>query len=529
MRIEKKCFKFCRRRSGKVSETFPGIMEDLKIDYMSRILIVSAKLSKIAYQLSEKGYKRVYLLGKRKSVYSTPNNTKIRCSFDKNLTLHYPESFFKLVITNLRNFNVTMIDFIPAHSYIILVFKQWERKAISKLFNNIEIYTNDHIDVKILKTYIILKKESVENNLKPRPTNIDILCYINKDEGLFIHSKILKDRLKHELGLISTVKQSLDNNMAPTVIIEYHRNLKKDKQLLEDIKEMVNNKKNVILETHSPIGSEVYLKLLQVPESNLTITYRSNEIAESDQAKNYKILPVLTYSNIPKIPSFDKNETRIGTFGFLGKQKGILEIVNLCRRLKVPALLLLGLNPLSSEKNFNRDINNLRDNLGKQMEIILCTADELNKIDLTKINIVYGNFSDEQIVYFMSKCSHIVFAHRSRLEESGTIKYAKRLNRPIFALDSFQSRLGQVYRFKKFSKETPFLVFRDSLTEATVSFLRKRINYKQFVLGVGESFLTFLDHLVFGSAPGMEIINSMKADDIMDDDGFEYLRCLLKV
>ena len=512
-----------------MDEAFPGIMEDLKLDYMSRILIVSTKLSRISYQLSEKGYKRIYLLGKRKSIYSTPNNTKVRCSYERNLALHYPESFFKLIVTNLSNFNVVMMDFIQTDGYIILTYKQSERKEISRLFKKVELYTNNRFNVKTLKNYIIIKKEINDKNIIPSQKNIDILCYIDKEEGLFIHSKILRDRLKNELGLISTVKQSLDKNMAPTVIVEYHRNLKKDQQLLDDIKEMTKNKRNVILETHSPLGSEIYLKLLQVPESNLTITYRSNEIAEYDHAKKYKILPVLTYSNIPKIASFNKNEIRVGSFGFLGKQKGIIEIVNLCRKLKIPALLLLGFNPLGSEKNFNRDINNLRDNLGKQKEIILYTSNELNQIDLTKINIVYGKFSDEQIVYFMSKCSHIVFAHRSRLEESGTIKYAKRLNRPIFALDSFQARLGQVYRFKKFSKKTPFLVFRDSLTEVTFAFLRKRINYKQLVLGTVESFLTFLDQLIFGGAPGMEIITSMKADDMMDDDGFEYLRCLLKV
>ena len=67
-----------------MDEAFPGIMEDLKLDHMSRILVVSTKLSRISYQLSEKGYKRIYLLGKRKSIYSTPNNTKVRCSYERN-------------------------------------------------------------------------------------------------------------------------------------------------------------------------------------------------------------------------------------------------------------------------------------------------------------------------------------------------------------------------------------------------------------------------------------------------------------
>lgn len=511
-------------------QNFYDILGRLNLKENHRILIVSGSLTYISDTLLKEGYKKLYLLDNKKSVYSVPYHTKIKCSYEKNLQLFYPKHFFNAIITNGSKFRKTMINFIQEGGQIIILNIIKNSSSKNKLSNKLSSLDRMAFTVTIGQNHILITKisKSSEINSNVKHRNVDILCYSRKEEGILVHSRILKSRLENELGFNVTIKHGLDEKMADVIIIEYHRNLKLDHELLQNIKELIRNSETVILETHSPIGSDLYTKLMGASENKLYITYRSSEVSEMDRANNYTILPVLSYTNIPKLEPIKTDKIRIGTFGFFGKRKGTLEVIELCLRLRIPAILLLGLSPLGSANSFEEEIFDLKKKFDKLNELNFCSSEEQNYIDVNKINILYGKFSDEQIIYFMSMCSHIAFSHRSRLEESGTIKYAKRLNRPIFALDSYQAKQGQVYIFKKFSKTTPFYVFKDSMTEAALNFLRRRISYKESISEILESFIILVDQLIFGKIPTLDEIKSLKAEDIMDDDGFEYLTRILK-
>ena len=66
------------------------------------------------------------------------------------------------------------------------------------------------------------------------------------------------------------------------------------------------------------------------------------------------------------------------------------------------------------------------------------------------------------------------------------------------------------------------------MTEAALNFLRRRISYKESISEILESFIILVDQLIFGKIPTLDEIKSLNAEDIMDDDGFEYLTRILK-
>lgn len=506
----------------ELNEEILNQLQSITISKNDRILLISSSVDAIGTYLLYNGYTNLFLLCNRKSVYDLPHYTQIKYVYDKDTELHYPGHFFKLIITPYAYFKMNMPYYIENNGAIIILYP----KNIA-LLNNFKSDIQTSLDpgklaVSFEQRYAIITSTGGAS-IKPLEKNVDILCYSHRDEGILIHSKLLKSRLENEYSISVKIKHEMDNDPAPFVIIEYHKGLKNEDQLGRDIQNIIQNGSNVILENHSTIGNELYSKLLRIGNKNIIITYRSCEMAIQDKASAYRLLPVLSYKNIPSLKPFTGNPIRIGTFGFFGKQKGLVDLIRLCKRLKVPAILLLGRNPMGSEAVFSNAINTIKNKYKTDKDIKFLDSVDTEIIDLSKINIISGIFSDEQIIGYMAKCSHIAFSHRSRMEESGTIKYAKRLNRPIFALDSFQSRIGQVYRFKKFTRSSPFNVFKDSLVESGLALLRRNKALKEILGEIFDSTVVFFDELFSGKTPTIKDLLSLNAKEIRDDDGIEYL------
>ena len=408
----------------------------------------------------------------------------------------------------------------------ILILLNWQATLEYDMLDDTKIdrLESEGYKVNRISRYITVIRALRSSPLKEIGNNgIDLLCYSDKEDGILIHSKILKERLENELSQKVNLIHKVEESASGTVIIEYHHGFQSESSLLSDIDTLNNRGSRIILENHSPIGKELYQKILKLKNERIVVTYRSSEMAYYDEAEVFGVLPVISYVNIPYLKPFQDNVVRIGSFGFLGKQKGIDEIIRLCRRLKLPAILLLGYNPLGSMDKYEGTVLNLQSKYRNDRRVKIIENTKWNYDVSDSINIIYGRFTDEQILFNMSKCSHIAFAHRNRIEESGTMKYAKRLNRPIFALDSYQAKIGQIYRFKKFVWSTPFRIFIDSMTEYGLSLLRNKIKIDKAAGRMFCAFVDFLDQLLLSRSPSMMKIDNIKANQIRDEDGFEYL------
>jgi hypothetical protein len=367
-----------------------------------------------------------------------------------------------------------------------------------------------------------VRTSQVENIV---PKKLDILCYSGREEGIYIHSKILKERLETEYGMFVNLTDNVRSAQSSLVVVEYHPGSGHFDRLHEDIILLLNGNANVILENHGSLRnfSEPLKKLI---DKGLIVTYRSPEIAEQDHIEKYYILPVLTYKNINIPKPVEINEIRIGTFGFIGKQKGTEDIISLALRLKVHAELLLGVSP--TDPDAEKKIMDFKGKYGKRKNIsIKIYKKQISYYENGLVNVFIGNHTDKDIIDAMSGCSHIAFAHRTRMEESGTIKYAKRLAKPIFALDSYQARIGQVRRFSKFTSLTPFRIIKDGVIEEVLSFSRGQQRFGKLVNVIACIFVRQIKVVFHGESPHTRNLKEMQTTVIRDDDGLDYLVAIM--
>lgn len=506
-------------------EALEGIeteMENTGVLKEDRILIVSDTLLHISQKLHDLGYKKLYLVSNRKSVYDSPYYTRIKYVYGDLRNLHYPEYFFKVIIVPYSLFSIETLKLLDREGIVIVLFS-WAKGHAEKLKLNLQISKEcEDFDVKYKQRYILIRAVKPVYNLKKIP-NIDILCYSYVDDGILIHSKLLKKRLEEEYDFTARIIHNIEELTSNVVIIEYHRGFGLDEKLLTDVSTIVKKGSKVVLENHSPIGFQLYSKLEIVGGQDLIVTYRSTEIAKKDRASSFKLFPVLNYTQIPLQEPFNDSIIRIGTFGFAGKGKGIDDLIDLCKKLNVPAIMLLGINPLDSNGHSKAVIGKLISKYSKYADINFLEHNVNTNYDLSRLNVIIGTFSDNDIINYMANCSHIAFAHRSRLEESGTMKYAKRLNRPVFALDSFQSRVSQVYRYRRFTRSSPFRILMDSLTESVLDFKRGRSRLGDVAEEFIHSVLDFLGRSFTFNFPTRKTLLSLNDRYIRDEDGLDYL------
>ena len=513
------------------------LMLELNVLKTDRVLFIGSNYLVLCLHLCKDGYEKLYFIDDKKDIYNYPCYTNIRYFYQKDVKLHFPHHFFKVIIVSDSYSKKSLTDFIYSNGIII----------VGNLVSN-DKTPAQHLDSKVEKiqevqilmennSTLFAKKNSTLSKfqvLKVRtsqvenivPKKLDILCYSGREEGIYIHSKILKERLETEYGMFVNLTDNVRSAQSSLVVVEYHPGSGHFDRLHEDIILLLNGNANVILENHGSLRnfSEPLKKLI---DKGLIVTYRSPEIAEQDHIEKYYILPVLTYKNINIPKPVEINEIRIGTFGFIGKQKGTEDIISLALRLKVHAELLLGVSP--TDPDAEKKIMDFKGKYGKRKNIsIKIYKKQISYYENSLVNVFIGNHTDKDIIDAMSGCSHIAFAHRTRMEESGTIKYAKRLAKPIFALDSYQARIGQVYRFSKFTNLTPFRLLRDNIIEASLAVNRKEQKLLVSIQQIALSFFVQLKALFKHDSPDKKSLVKMYGSNVRDEDGLDYLSEILK-
>lgn len=495
-----------------------------------RIMLIGEQLINTCLCLDENGFQNLYLMNNKRDIYNNRRYTKIRYIYNGDSKLHFPHHFFKTIITmNSENLD-TLKQFVDKGGIILETRKTSFEENLNS--QNYMKDKNDELESTFKKRTLsesLFYKVTYVSDFQP-PTKslppVDILCYSSQADGIFIHSTVLRDRLKIECGVDSKLVQSSARSYAPVVILEYHPSLSMTHPVAEDVSELLSQGRKVVLENHGTLG-EIRKKIAAISNSNLTVTYRSAEIAEIDGTSDYKLVPLVSYRNISLVKSKNVGNIKVGTFGFAGKQKGITDIISLCLKLEIPATVLLGMDPsnqiskVAVKKVVDKYKRNRRIKIVEEGKIIKESKNGL-------IQILVGNHSDAEIAEQMLNCSHIAFAHRTRMEQSGTINYAKRLCKPIFALDSFQSRIGQVFRFSKFTNLTPFRLIFENVVEEGLSVFRGKNELSKSLLHISRVFASQLKALLKHDSPNINSFMTMSSEDIRDEDGLNYIIEILK-
>lgn len=522
--------------NSKQNETFELSLTEHNVGMNDRILFVNPRLINVCAHLCEKGYSKLYFIDSNEKVYDNKHYTKIRYLYEKHFDIHFPRHFFKAIIIDNLYFKPNTETFVSKNGIII---KCGERDgtsisesginsmgklgsiALNETDEKIENETKKSLSTSFMNTIEVVH-DSLEFSL---PSNVDILCYSTRSDGIRMYSETLSKRMASEYGINSKVVDSTDLITASIVLVEYHTSQGQIKRIIEDISCLLKADKKVILENHGSL-QKFGNKLNEIIDNGPIITYRSTEIAEFDQVNKYTLLPHLSYKTIPLLNPEKINEIRLGTFGFIGKQKGIEDIISLSNNLKVHSTILLGIDPAHTGIG-DRESKLIKGCKRKKYVTIHKNGEPVQYYDNALVEIYIGNHDDAKIVEQMAKCSHIVFAHRTRMEQSGTISYAKRFSRPIFALDSLQSRIGQIYRYPKFTNLTPLWIFRDSLVESVVSYRRERKRLNRLISEVSKGATTAFGAMFSRRIPSIGNINELDFREIRDEDGIEYLLHIL--
>ena len=507
------------------------------VNEMDRILFIGKKLLPLCIFMDSLGFKRLYLIDDHRGVYDNPYYTRIRYIYGDKTNIHFPISFFKLIFTENSAQASEIQKYLISEGTLVIVQDKGHYFPPERDNNTIaENYFLSFTKRNLQKTGVKEKDITIYSSVKSLSAlpdspevltrSLDIISLSTFKEGISVHSEILSRRLLNEFGIKSIIIQSPSEAKSDVVIFEFHKGLRFTESFFDDLETMLSSGRKMIIESHSTLDKWKN-RILRLTERGALLTMRANEIAFYDDLQNYFLLPVLSYPEVEKNGLLYDGTIKLGTFGFYGKQKGIDDIVSLGKKLNVSTKILLSINPI--EKNVHKKSIEIEERFGNLNFVSVVSKDERNLAGKDKIvEIIYGFFSDEEIVREMSGCSHIVFAHRSRLEQSGTINYAKKFGKPVFALDSFQAKIGQVYRFKKFTFLTPFRAMRDDLVEATLNYLIRKRNISRFLNYLEESCIVFLTSLLSAKKPTVKELNKLDFHEIRDEDGLDYLISLIK-
>ena len=515
----------------------PNFLATKGVSELDRILFIGRKLLPLCIFLDSLGFKRLYFIDDHRNVYDNPYYTRIKYIYGDKTNIHFPDSFFKVIFTENNAPTSEIQKYLSSEGTLVIVpkkrhnFPQIGVNAINA--ENFVLYftqrnpreaTIKEKDISI--STLVTSISARPNNAKVLPPSLDILNLSTLKEGISIYSEILNQRLLNEFGIKSQIIQSPSETRSDVVVFEFHKGLGFTESFFDDLENILSSGRKMIIESHSTLDKWKN-RILRLTNRGAFLTMRANEIALYDGLKNYFLLPHLSYPEIERDVLFRSSMIKLGTFGFYGNQKGIDDIVSLGKKLQVSTKILLSINPI--EKDVNKKSTKIRERFGKLKFVSVVSKGEKHLAGKDKIvEIIYGFFSDEEIVREMSGCSHIVFAHRSRLEQSGTINYAKKFGKPVFALDSFQAKIGQVYRFKKFTFLTPFRAMRDNLVEATLNYLIRKRNISRFLNYLEESCIVFLTSLLSAKKPTVKELNKLDFHEIRDEDGLDYLISLIK-
>lgn len=409
----------------------------------NRTLILRPEINPVfTYLAKSNKIENLYGISESSDIYNSPNNIHTRYIWGNPENTHFPDSFFSITFCDGSTLSHSMIDECKRllrpdgrlcvlsedfkSTCIDVISSKQNKRGILELEDQFSI-GEANISVKVYR----IKKEALK---KVNPQVIFLKSYSEGKGGISKHCEILKYRFWNDYGIKCTdlSTQSVTDSI---VLIEHHPRLLNDEVFLNDIKQLVAANNLVYIELHSLLRCSKETK--KYIEENTVLLYRSNENAKEDGVTHYNLFPVIAYSNI-NVNKPSNTSTLLGTFGYPFKHKGLDEIIDFSIREKLPLEAYLSVN---NETKENATV----------------TANELARINANKkdnVRIFTDYLEDNELANRLSRCTHILFGNKGGFDASGTMQFAKRLHRPIIAIDSLQSRMAQTYRVKYFSSKT---------------------------------------------------------------------------
>lgn len=351
------------------------------------------------------GYINLYAISSDTRVYRGPFNNQVRYLYGDPRSTHFPNSFFKAV-----------------------VLEDTQHDKRGAVWQEAERIVQDG-------GAIVSPDGTVEKVEKPGPVpvgELDILLTVWGQGGITEYSQVLRERILREWKVKVSVRASSADVEAEHVLVQFENGLPNASRIISDALDLASAGRSVYFDTHSAFSDfgawNGYLPELEVKTKML---YRANEVAEADSVSRYYLFPHLSYLNVPELPPRSL-PLRLGSFGFAARGKRHEELILATRRLRVPLRLLLSINTEVSEK------------VAEDMSGYVASLQRRSGRD---VEVVSGFFSYEEIERRLADCSHLIFTTKSALSNSGSIQLAKRLNKPILSLESFQAQQAQVHQF----------------------------------------------------------------------------------
>jgi hypothetical protein len=273
-----------------------------------------------------------------------------------------------------------------------------------------------------------------EEDPPARVGEVDILLSTNGVGGITEYAEVMRQRLIDEAGIGVSIAMRRGQVTARDVVVQFENGLPRAETLINDALDLADLGHRVYFDVHAAFSDfGLWNSYLPQLERKTRMLYRANEVAEADGVEEFTLMPHLSYRNVPPLPPSPRAEIKLGTFGFASRGKRYEDLIMAARRMWVPIKLLLSVDTEISER--------VADDMRKYIA-------ELKRNSCDRVEIRDGFFSYEEIKQGLIDCSHLIFTTRDALSNSGSMQLAKRLNKPILSLKTFQAQQAQVHEFE---------------------------------------------------------------------------------
>ena len=466
------------------------------------------------------GYQSLYLINKSNSVYNLNFYTKIKYLYGFPGDTHFPDSLFSIVILpiprkveNLEIIFKEAVRICGNGGKIILILenvKQVKQKdLIDRVLRQSLVGTDSYLEEKDGLLLVTLNKSGKESSGNYVPSEMDIISYSSGRGGISAYCDTLSKRLFQEYGIKMNLIEKTKDSKCGLVILEYHNLLPKAGNIVEDVRYLSNLGKRVIIECHSIMGMES--DILSEVERRAMICYRSNENAEYDGCVKYSLLPLISYNHVYPTESKKSKGIILGSFGYPFEHKRIEDLILLSNKQRIKLNLFLSVN---DETQSNKIVTS---------SILV----ELKKSNSTYVDITTDYLPDKELADRLSCCSHLVFANKGGMDSSGTMQFAKRIGKPIVAIDSYQSRQAQVSRVNYFTGRLHSM--KEEAKTAAMNLMQHKRRKQPLLKFLSE--LTLFVRAVAGIIVSLPVNVSFfenLRDVPRDEDGLDYLITLIR-
>ena len=531
------------------------VLEQSGLDKHARIVEFNKAEEPVSFELHNQGLDNLYVVNDNPDIYNSPCYTKIRYCFSPTSESHFPSSFFDAVLcSNLTDVRVISDHSLDHFSRILkskglLILsppegKRSERRKEPQLvpstLENVnftervsqhgfdilakenlstittqpnETHPNHHASDSYSVVVALRKKNRFES---ARPQQLSILRYTANRGGISEYINSLSNRLRTELAMDVQVVDDPLNVKYDLVLVEYESGLGRARGLLSDVETLRNRGKTIIIEIHDWLTRSSAMDKAEVRklENETVLTYRANEVAQKDGVESYYLCPHISYLDVPATPFAEKDELCLGTFGFSTRGKRLHKIVALAKSLNIRTKILASINEEYGREECLKVIKELK----RDPSVEVLNSSEEHFSGKSLITVKTGFFTTGEIAKELEECSHIVFAPKTHYWAAGTMTFAKRLSKPIVALDSFQARQAQVIRVDCFVRTQEL---KESLSELWNSVVHFRGLALRIRLGQVMVALT-------GRTVTRSFLIKCSKELSRDEDGMEYLESIMQ-